>query len=90
MTQQIGSLLGFLVFAALVDRIGRRPTFLIYLAIGAVSVAAFVLVAAPSVLYFAIFWTGFGITGLFAGLGAVHRRTCAELTFTRARHGHRL
>jgi len=69
MTQQIGSLLGFLVFAALVDRIGRRPTFLIYLAIGAVSVAAFVLVAAPSVLYFAIFWTGFGITGLFAGLG---------------------
>ena len=69
LSQQIGSLLGFLVFAALVDRIGRRPTFLIYLAIGAVSVASFVLGAAPAVLYVAIFWTGFGITGLFAGLG---------------------
>lgn len=69
MTQQIGSLLGFIVFAALVDRIGRRPTFLIYLLIGAISVATFVLGSAASVLYVAIFWTGFGITGLFAGMG---------------------
>jgi len=43
MSQQIGSLVGFLLFAALVDRLGRRPTFLIYLAIGAVSVGAFVM-----------------------------------------------
>ena len=69
MTQQLGSLAGFLVFASLVDRIGRRPTFLIYLAIGAVSVASFVLGTTPLVLYVAVFWTGFGITGLFAGLG---------------------
>ncbi len=69
LTQQIGSLLGFIVFAALVDRLGRRPTFLIYLAIGAVSVATFVLGSAAAVLYVAIFWTGFGITGLFAGMG---------------------
>jgi len=69
MTQQIGSLCGFLVFAALVDRIGRRPTFLLYLLIGAVSVGVFVLVSTPSILYATIFWTGFGITGLFAGLG---------------------
>ena len=69
MTQQIGSLCGFLVFAALVDRIGRRPTFLLYLLIGAVSLGVFVLVSTPIVLYATIFWTGFGITGLFAGLG---------------------
>jgi MFS family permease len=69
MTQQIGSLLGFLVFAALVDQIGRRPTFLLYLFIGAVSVGVFVLASAPSALYVTIFWSGFGITGLFAGLG---------------------
>lgn len=69
MTQQIGSLFGFLVFAALVDRIGRRPTFLLYLLFGAISVGVFVLGSTPSLLYFTIFWTGFGITGLFAGLG---------------------
>ncbi len=69
LSQQIGSLCGFLVFAALVDRIGRRPSFLIYLLIGVVSVATFVAASAQSVLYVAIFWTGFGITGLFAGMG---------------------
>lgn len=67
--QQIGSLCGFLVFAALVDRIGRRPSFLIYLLIGVASVATFVVASAQAVLYVAIFWTGFGITGLFAGMG---------------------
>jgi MFS family permease len=69
MTQQVGSLVGFLVFAAIVDRIGRRPSFLIYLLIGAISVFVFVMAAEQAVLYVAIFWTGFGITGLFAGLG---------------------
>jgi MFS family permease len=69
LSQQIGSLCGFLVFAALVDRIGRRPSFLIYLLIGAVSVAIFVVASTQAVLYVAIFWTGFGITGLFAGMG---------------------
>ena len=69
LSQQIGSLCGFLVFAALVDRIGRRPTFLIYLLIGALSVALFVIASAQAVLYVTIFWTGFGITGLFAGMG---------------------
>jgi MFS family permease len=69
LSQQIGSLCGFLVFAALVDRIGRRPTFLIYLLIGALSVAHFVIASAQAVLYVTIFWTGFGITGLFAGMG---------------------
>lgn len=69
LSQQIGSLFGFLVFAAVVDRIGRRPSFLIYLLIGAVSVGIFVVASSQAVLYATIFWTGFGITGLFAGMG---------------------
>lgn len=69
LSQQIGSLCGFLVFAAVVDRIGRRPSFLIYLLIGAISVAIFVVASSQAVLYATIFWTGFGITGLFAGMG---------------------
>jgi MFS family permease len=69
LSQQIGSVCGFLVFAAVVDRIGRRPSFLAYLLIGAVSVAIFILGTTQAVLYTAIFWTGFGITGLFAGMG---------------------
>jgi MFS family permease len=69
MSQQVGSLCGFLVFAAIVDRIGRRPSFLIYLLIGAISVGIFVVAEGQVVLYVAIFWTGFGITGLFAGMG---------------------
>jgi MFS family permease len=69
LSQQIGSLCGFLVFAAIVDRIGRRPSFLLYLLIGVASVVTFVVASSQAILYLAIFWTGFGITGLFAGLG---------------------
>jgi MFS family permease len=69
MSQQVGSLCGFLVFATIVDHIGRRPSFLIYLLIGAISVLVFVMAEGQAMLYFTIFWTGFGITGLFAGLG---------------------
>ncbi len=69
LSQQFGSLIGFLVFAAVVDRFGRRPAFLAYLLIGAVSVAAFIFETSPFWLIIAIFWTGFGITGIFAGLG---------------------
>jgi MFS family permease len=69
LSQQIGSLLGFLVFAALVDRLGRRPTFIGYLVIGAVAVGALVLYSDPEVLFITMFFTGFGITGIFAGMG---------------------
>lgn len=69
MSQQIGSLCGFLSFAAIVDRIGRRPSFLIFLAIGAISVSVFVMVAGQAALLAAIFWTGFGTTGLIGGIG---------------------
>jgi MFS family permease len=69
MSQQMGSLVGFLVFAALVDRIGRRFTFLIYLVVGAIAVAVFVMAGTKPVLVVTVFFTGFGITGIFAGLG---------------------
>lgn len=69
LSQQFGSLIGFLAFAAIVDRFGRRPAFLAYLLIGAVSVAAFIYETSPFWLIIAMFWTGFGITGIFAGLG---------------------
>jgi len=69
MSQQIGSLIGFLVFAALVDRLGRRPTFTGYLIIGAIAVGVLVWEADASVLFVTMFFTGFGITGIFAGMG---------------------
>jgi MFS family permease len=69
LSQQFGSLIGFLVFAALVDRLGRRPTFIGYLVIGAIAVGVLVLEADPHVLLATMFFTGFGITGIFAGMG---------------------
>ncbi|WP_216856341.1 MFS transporter [Acidisphaera sp. S103] len=69
LSQQFGSLIGFLVFAALVDRLGRRPTFIGFLVIGAIAVGVLVLEADPRVLLATMFFTGFGITGIFAGMG---------------------
>jgi MFS family permease len=67
--QQAGSLCGFLVFAALVDRFGRRPTFILYLLIGAIAVGFLVSKSTPGVLMATMFCTGFGIAGIFAGMG---------------------
>jgi MFS family permease len=69
MAQQLGSLTGFLVFAALTDRLGRRPTFIIYLLIGAIAVGFLVMQSDPSVLIATMYFTGFGIAGIFAGMG---------------------
>jgi MFS family permease len=69
LSQQFGSLAGFLVFAALVDRIGRRPTFIIYLLVGAAAVMELVLTTSPILLLVGTFFTGFGIGGIFAGMG---------------------
>ncbi|HEY3686286.1 MAG TPA: MFS transporter [Streptosporangiaceae bacterium] len=69
LTQQVGSLIGFVVFALVVDRWGRRRTFALYLVVGAVAVAFFVTTSSNGVLLVANFFTGLGITGLFAGLG---------------------
>ncbi|WP_233837727.1 MFS transporter [Paraburkholderia sp. ZP32-5] len=67
--QQLGSIFGFAVFALLVDRIGRKPTFSIYLLIGAIAVFAFVNGNGETTVMIASFFTGMGITGLFAGMG---------------------
>ena len=65
---QIGAIAGFLVFAALVDRLGRRPMFIAYICVGIVAVSAYVFGPAPSLIV-AIFFTGFSVNGIFAGMG---------------------
>ncbi|MFB9265100.1 MFS transporter [Bradyrhizobium erythrophlei] len=69
LTQQCGSLAGFIIFAALVDRLGRRPTFTLYLVVGAGAMVMFVLSVSSGPLLAANFLTGFGIGGIFAGMG---------------------
>jgi MFS family permease len=69
MSQQLGSLAGFLVFAALVDHLGRRPTFVLYLLTGAISVGGMLYAENPDILLCVMFLTGFGVTGIFAGMG---------------------
>lgn len=67
--QQLGSVVGFIAFAAVVDRWGRRPTFISFLVIGAIATALFVILTSRAELLTVTFFTGFGITGLFAGIG---------------------
>lgn len=67
--QQVGSLIGFIAFAAVVDRWGRRPAFLTCLVIGAIATALFVVLTSRAALFTVSFFTGLGITGLFAGIG---------------------
>ncbi len=90
MTQQIGSLCGFLVFAALVDRIGRRPTFLLYLLIGAVSLGVFVLVSTPIGTIRHDLLDRLRHHRAVRRPGTVHRRADAEFHRARAGHGRRL
>lgn len=66
---QFGAITGFLLFSALVDRIGRRPMFIAYLLVGAGAVLAYILSANPLLLMVAIFFTGFSVNGIFAGTG---------------------
>ena len=66
---QFGAITGFLLFSALVDRVGRRPMFIAYLLVGAAAVGVYILSANPLLLMVAIFLTGFGVNGIFAGSG---------------------
>ena len=66
---QFGAIAGFLLFSALVDRLGRRPMFLAYLLVGAVAVGVYIVSTDPLALVAAIFLTGFGVNGIFAGAG---------------------
>ncbi|WP_186109412.1 MFS transporter [Burkholderia gladioli] len=66
---QFGAITGFLLFSALVDRIGRRPMFIAYLLVGAAAVFVYILSANTLLLMVAIFFTGFSVNGIFAGAG---------------------
>ncbi len=66
---QFGAIAGFLLFSALVDRVGRRPMFIAYLLVGAAAVGVYILSSNPLLLMVAIFLTGFGVNGIFAGSG---------------------
>jgi MFS family permease len=66
---QFGAIAGFLLFSALVDRLGRRPMFFAYLLVGAVAVGVYIVSTDPLALMAAIFLTGFGVNGIFAGAG---------------------
>lgn len=67
--QQVGCLAGFLVMAAFVDKFGRKPMFISYLIIGGLSVVLLTYSIDQHLLMLACFATGFGITGIFGGLG---------------------
>ncbi|MEM5421073.1 MULTISPECIES: MFS transporter [Paraburkholderia] len=66
---QFGAIAGFLLFSALVDKLGRRPMFIAYLLVGAVAVGVYIGSAEPLLILCAIFLTGFGVNGIFAGAG---------------------
>lgn len=69
LSQQIGSLVGFIVFAVLVDWWGRKPSFILYVIVGAIAMILYTYLVEPGALIVVTFFTGFGITGIFAGLG---------------------
>jgi len=66
---QFGAIAGFLLFSALVDRLGRRPMFIAYLLVGAAAVFGYIYSSSPLVLLMTIFFTGFSVNGIFAGAG---------------------
>ena len=65
---QLGAVAGFLVFGALVDRLGRKPMFIVYIVIGIFAVGAYAFGPA-STLIVAIFFSGLSVNGIFAGMG---------------------
>jgi MFS family permease len=69
LVQQLGSLLGFIIWALVVDKIGRRPSFITYLIIGMIGTLVFIYSLDHTLIYTGAFFSGMGITGIFAGLG---------------------
>ncbi len=77
----LGMLLGILVFGQLADRIGRRPSFWIFLAGAAVSVLGYSQLSSPTALLIGGFVMGIFANGMLGGYGAL----MAELYPTEAR-----
>jgi MFS family permease len=65
---QLGAVTGFLVFGALVDRLGRKPMFTAYIVVGILAVAAYAFGPAATLIV-AIFFSGLSVNGIFAGMG---------------------
>ncbi|MCJ2063596.1 MFS transporter [Methylobacterium sp. J-088] len=65
---QIGAVIGFLVYGAFVDRVGRKPMFIAYIVIGILAVAAYAFGPAEKLIV-AIFFSGLTVNGIFAGMG---------------------
>ncbi len=77
----LGMLLGILVFGQLADRIGRRPSFWIFLAGASVSVLGYSQLSSPTALLIGGFVMGIFANGMLGGYGAL----MAELYPTEAR-----
>jgi MFS family permease len=68
----VGSIIGYLVSAYLNDRIGRRPTFIVFAICSAASIFALTLLAANDMSVLVLgFLLGLFASGMFSGLGPV-------------------
>jgi MFS family permease len=65
---QTGALTGFLVFGGFVDRLGRKPMFVSYILVGIAAVSGYAFGPAATLIV-AIFFSGFAVNGIFAGMG---------------------
>lgn len=65
---QFGAITGFILFGSFVDRLGRKPMFVAYILVGIAAVSAYVF-GPSSLLLVAIFFSGFSVNGIFAGMG---------------------
>lgn len=69
LVQQSGTLAGFLVFSGLIDRIGRRPSFMLFLACGGLAFPGLIYGTGNVAIAAANLLIGFGVGGVFSGLG---------------------
>jgi MFS family permease len=62
---------GYLLFGVMADKLGRKPTIILYLALAALSVPAFALARSPNVILLTASITAFFGTGFFTGSGVL-------------------
>jgi MFS family permease len=62
---------GYLLFGVMADKLGRKPTIILYLALAALSVAAFAIARSPGVILLTASITAFFGTGFFTGSGVL-------------------
>lgn len=67
--QQAGTIVGFVGFASLVDRWGRRPTFVCYLLLAISAILLLTAVKGSGAAIVASFLAGAGVMGIVAGVG---------------------